>query len=103
MPLTSPISISDASSTAAGEPTNNLDILFFDKFLIDLRRRILMTADDDGIVIAPSQKILPIPTHFFKYVFFQRQIKCRIRGGNLYVNHLLHPFHPFQSAYAEML
>ena len=53
---------------AAGKPPHDLDIMLFDIFCMDLRLRILIFSDDDGIFVLPEHQIAPVARERIEYM-----------------------------------
>ncbi|MNV65856.1 hypothetical protein D3C71_1585780 [compost metagenome] len=64
---------------AAGQPPDDLDIMVFDIFLVDLFDRILMLADNDGRTVNIEQKVAVIHGEMLQHVFLNRQIDGGVR------------------------
>ena len=79
-------------SAAAGVSANDFDAVGLHEGTVDLRFRVLISANDDGIVVLPQQQIVAV-TSVGQYILFIGKVICRIRRAGLEIDHLFHEIH----------
>ena len=73
--------------TAAGKPSDHINVVFLDVFIVDLSQGVLVVAHDDRGSVTPEHETIVL--EILDHVFFGGQVEMRVCVGIFYADHIL--------------